>query len=306
MHGEWQESHTNYRCIQYSAKIKRRQSNHNNLGRFFEDQGDNLAETKRRCRNGWELIDLFLVYHSFNCIIIQHYYTTTLLDTALKMDMPKAKRRNPKKIRVFLADDHAIFCETLQYAFQQESNLELVGFAHELQDIEQKLAEYKPDVFLVDLSFPLCLTLDVLKGICSDSSTPPVVVLSMHNDDDAILRCLQAGVSGFVSKADDLKYLVEAIQAAQTTKTYLSPMVSGVRKRTCLDFSLLTSRESDVLRLLVQGLELPEVAKHLSIAYQTAYMHQQSAVRRTGVGSAKELVEQAVLASRFSSLFPND
>ena len=221
----------------------------------------------------------------------------------LTMPMPKAKRREPKRTRVFLADDHIMFCETLRHAFQQQENLELVGFVHELEAVKEQIEKIRPDVFLTDLSFPLCLTLDVLSDLCGDAGSPPVVVLSMHNDDDAILRCLQAGVKGYVYKGDDLQHLFAAIESARSGRTYLSPTVSNIRKRECVDFNALTSRERDVLALLVKGLDLPEVASRLSIAYQTAYMHQQSAVRRVGVSSVKELVEQAVLASRFSQLF---
>lgn len=219
------------------------------------------------------------------------------------MPLPKAKRRNPKKKRVFLADDHVMFCETLRHAFQQQENLELVGFAHELLNINEHIEKSRPDVFLVDLSFRLCATIDVLKELCGNKDNPPVVVLSMHNDDDAVVRCFKAGVKGFVYKGDDLTHLFDGIHSAYIGKTYLSPTVSDVRKRECVDFSALSRRERDVLALLLQGLELPEVANRLSVAYQTAYMHQQSAVRRIGAGSVKELVENAVLASRFSNLF---
>lgn len=218
----------------------------------------------------------------------------------------KAKRRTRDPIRMLLADDHALFCESLHRALENEQDIELVHVLHDLKLLKEALDTYRPDVIVLDLEFPNCSSIDVINSMRRFGRLPAIVILSMYADADAVVRSQQAGALGFVAKGDDLTDLLEAIRCAYRGKIFLSPQARNVAGQKVLDFSVLTRREKDVLALIIKGHSLTEAADLLGIAYKTAHMHQQSAITRMNASSLNELVASARQASRFTGLFSSD
>lgn len=215
----------------------------------------------------------------------------------------KAKRRIRGPIRVLVADDHVLFCESLCQALQSDANIEILSCLHDLDMLRNAIEEYQPDVVLLDLSFPQCSSIDAIESLCRQTPAPSIVVLSMYTDADAVVRSQQAGALGFVAKGDDLDTLRRAIEHVHAKKAFLSPQVERTSGYRLVDFSLLSNRECQVVALRIQGLTLVEVAARLEISYKTAHMHQHSALKRTGLSSITKLIHAAKLASRFTTIF---
>ena len=215
-------------------------------------------------------------------------------------------------IRVLIADDHLIVREGLRMILGEYSNIQVVGEAENgLQAIEMA-EETHPDVILMDLRMP---TLDGLAAITKIKAQWPIiaiVILTTYNEDELMIKGLQAGAQGFLLKDTDREALVDTIQAAFRGETLLqpdtlsrllpkiepSPGLSArfaqkqeveTRSRT-----ILSQRELEILKLVATGARNKEVALQLSISQSTVKAHMDSIFNKLGVDSRTAAVSIAL------------
>jgi DNA-binding NarL/FixJ family response regulator len=199
---------------------------------------------------------------------------------------------------ILLADDHALVIESLtrllaKHDFDVVGN---VGDGIQLIDAARRL---RPDVIVTDLSMPGPTCLDVLARLKAEHVESKVIVLTMHHDADVASAAINGGASGFLLKESAGDELPAAIRQALQGHVYLTPALTrDVRPRTSVSpggtGTQLTVRQRDVLRLIVKGQRIGEIAENLGLPILTVEMHKDEMLEVLGLHSTAALVRYAL------------
>ena len=200
-------------------------------------------------------------------------------------------------IRVLLADDHVIVCQSLKAVLEREG-LQVVGEAADGREAVRLARALRPDVAVLDVSMPLLNGLDAAREIQKACPRTRTILLTMHAEDTYVLQALQMGIRGYVLKSQAVTDLVRAVQEVSRGATYLSPGVSAAvveAYRTKKDArDPLTSREREVLQLVAEGKSTKEAASLLGISVKTAEYHRNSVMQKLGIHETASLVRYAI------------
>jgi DNA-binding NarL/FixJ family response regulator len=215
---------------------------------------------------------------------------------------PSAPART--RIRVLLADDHAIVREGIRMCLEGMGDIEVVGEAEDGSQAVRLVQQLSPDVAVVDVTMPRLNGIETLRQIKRDYPRTAVVMLSMHDSEAYVGQALRAGASGYVLKRTGPQELATAVRAAHAGDVYLHP---GVAKRVVAGYlqsasddaptaphDRLTPREREVLQLAAEGLTTREIAEHLVVSLKTAEHHRASAMAKLDIHNQTELVKYAI------------
>jgi DNA-binding NarL/FixJ family response regulator len=206
---------------------------------------------------------------------------------------------SPRSSTVLLADDHAILRDGLARLLTAHG-FTVVGSVGDGEALLEKARELRPDVIVTDISMPAGPSgLDVVARLKSEKITSKVIVLTMHNDPALAMRATRDGASGYLLKDSAGEELVTAIQQALLGRVYLTAALTrGVMDRLSTGpgdaTPELTDRQRDVLRLIVEGRRMKEIAAALDLSTRTVETHKYEMMRVLGVGSTAELVRYAI------------
>ncbi|MGH2698912.1 MAG: response regulator transcription factor [Actinomycetota bacterium] len=202
-------------------------------------------------------------------------------------------------INVLIADEYSLFRQAVKSALETEEDLTVVAEAADgLQAIEAA-DQTRPDIALVDTELPKCNGIDATRTVRERVPDCKVLVLSNHQDQNALFEAMQAGASGYLTKAIPLAKLIEATRAVLRGETIVPPAMLGdllsqlVQSREQQNdvlrrLSRLTRREREVLALLVEGADNDLVAQRLVISPETARTHIQNILGKLDVHSRLE------------------
>jgi len=199
---------------------------------------------------------------------------------------------------VLIADDHAIVKEGL-VGLLRAHDFEVVGAVGDGQLLLDAARRLRPDVIVTDLTMPGLSGLDVLVLLKAERIDSKVVVLTMHNDGERATQALRAGASGFLLKESAGEELVSAIHQALQGRVYLAPAVTrAVMDRMAAaehqSEPTLSARQLDVLRLIVKGQRMKEIAAALHLSTRTVETHKYEMMQVLGLHSTAELVLYAI------------
>jgi DNA-binding NarL/FixJ family response regulator len=206
---------------------------------------------------------------------------------------PQAQRQPT----VLLADDHAIVLEGLSRLIRDHGMnvVGTVGNGDLLLDAARKL---RPDIIVTDLSMPGMGTLEVLARLRDAQVESRAIVLTMHSDPSLAASALREGAAGFLLKESAGEELLEAIKQVLQGRVYLTPaLTKGVMERMAAGGATepsLTPRQRDVLRLIVRGMRMKEVAAELGLSTRTVETHKYEMMQVLGLHSTAELVRYAL------------
>jgi DNA-binding NarL/FixJ family response regulator len=209
-----------------------------------------------------------------------------------------------QRIRVLLADDHAIVREGVKRILMAEPDLEVVGEAEDgLQAVEQA-KKLKPDVAVLDISMPGINGIEATKQIKAALPNTHTLALTMHEDDAYVFQLLKAGGSGYVLKRAAVTDLVQAIRAARRGEAFLYPSVAkavvtdylkrietGEGRET---YDGLTGREKEILTLVAEGATNQEIAQKLYISVKTVQTHRAHIMEKLNLHDRTMLVRYAI------------
>ena len=203
-----------------------------------------------------------------------------------------------RQTTVLVADDHAIVMEGL-VSLLKEHDFDVVGAVGDGQKLIESALRLKPDVIVTDLSMPGLTGLEVLLKLKAEKTESKVVVLTMHNDADRATAALKAGASAFLLKESAGEELVTAIHQALQGRVYLTAAVTRSVIERMADMRVeqpppLTPRQLDVLRLIVKGQRMKEIAAALNLSSRTIETHKYEMMDVLGVHSTAELVRYAI------------
>ena len=199
---------------------------------------------------------------------------------------------------VLLADDHAIVTEGLARLLR-DNGFDVVGEVRDGNALLEAARRLRPDLIVADLSMPGLSGLEVLARLQAEGIESRVIILTMHHDVELATVAMRDGAYGFLLKESAGEELLAAIRQAQQGRVYLAPALTrGVMERMAgspvTKEPQLTPRQRDVLRLIVKGLRMKEIAANLGLSTRTVESHKYEMMNTLGLHSTAELVRYAL------------
>lgn len=207
-------------------------------------------------------------------------------------------------VRVLLAEDHHLVRQGLRALLEREPGIEIVGEAADGLEALQLIEDLQPDIVLMDITMPGLNGLEVLRRVRSRLPEVRVLVLSVHEGEEYLLRALQAGASGYLLKRSLSAELLMAIRVAQRGEVFLSPAVSqtlvsrflqGVSsEESKTPYDRLTPREREVFQLVAEGLTNQAIAHRLGISVRTVETHRANLMNKLDIHDVAGLTRLAI------------
>jgi DNA-binding NarL/FixJ family response regulator len=203
-------------------------------------------------------------------------------------------------IRAIIADDHAVVRRGVRQILDAEHDMTVVaeaGSASELLDMARK---GPVDIVVVDVTMPGRSGIDALKQLRQEAPRLPVLVLSMHPEDQYAVRALKAGAGGYLTKESAPEELVKAVRRVMTGRRYVS---ASLAERLATDLladedgplhERLSDRECQILCLLASGKHRRQIAEDLALSVKTVSNYRQRILEKTGMKTNAELTRYAV------------
>lgn len=187
------------------------------------------------------------------------------------------------KIRVMIADDHAMVRQGLKTILELEDDICVVSQASNGEEAVANARTIKPDIILMDINMPILNGLQAIKIIKTEDPDAKIIVLTIHQDREYLFKTLQLGCEGYVIKDAESSVLIEAIRSVAREQTYIqhnmtSELVKEFNRVTLYEqdktfINNLTNREIEVLKLIAEGMINKEIAKNLYISEKTVKNH---------------------------------
>jgi len=207
------------------------------------------------------------------------------------------------KTKILIADDHKIIREGLRALLEKQQDMEVVAEAQDGLTTVRMVNRLLPNVVIMDIGMPEINGIDATRKITADNQGVKVIALSMHSDRRFVLEMLKAGASGYLLKDSAFEELVAAIHTVMANQPYLSPRITDVVVREYLSslpkneqtaFTVLTSREREVLQLLAEGKTTKQTAAFLNVSVKTIETHRQQIMEKLNIHSIAELTKYAI------------
>lgn len=207
-------------------------------------------------------------------------------------------------MRILLADDHAVVRAGLRQLLTNQPDMVVVGEATDGVDAVEKAKSLRPDVTLLDIAMPHLSGLDAVRLIKDAVPQTQIVVLSMHQKEAYVHQAFASGALGYVLKASPSSDVLEAIRAAHRGEYFLSSKIkadvigaylqSRKEKPMVRGYDLLSEREQQVFRLIVEGNSTKAIADILCVSPKTVEKHRANVSRKLGIHDLVGMVKYAV------------
>jgi two-component system response regulator NreC len=209
-----------------------------------------------------------------------------------------------KEIRILLADDHNVMRAGLKLLLESHPGFKVVSEASDGNQAVANAAAVKPDVIVLDIAMPNLNGIEAAQRISAQLPQTAIIILSMHSDEGYVLRALKSGARGYLLKDSAESDLIQAIKAVSEGKAFFSPEISKVLAEDYVReinirgaddrYDLLTSRERELLQLLVEGKSNKDIAGLLNLSLYTVETHRRNLQTKLNLHSFPELILYAV------------
>jgi len=205
-------------------------------------------------------------------------------------------------IKIMITDDHSMIREGLKSLLELDGDIKVIAEAIDGQDCLNKLETVHPDVLLLDINMPVMNGLEVLKNLKLRKNKVKVLVLTVHNEVEYLMKAVDIGIQGYVLKDSESAVLKKAIVSIAGGENYIQPSLIPALNAKMIEkdedgikLDNLTTREIDVLRLLAVGMYNKEVAETLNISERTVKNHVSNIFKKLDV---TDRTQAAVFAIR--------
>lgn len=209
-------------------------------------------------------------------------------------------------IRVALADDHVFVRDGIKSLLENEVNIEVVGEATDGLEALKIVESYKPDLLILDIRMPNMTGIEVVEKLRSQNNLVKIVMLSMHESEEYVLKSIKAGADGYLLKGSSKEEFLKALQTIANGGKYFSGDISSILigqltnsalvqepKQISEEEQLITKREREILKLLLSGKGNKEIAEALDISKRTAEVHRFNLMKKLKVKNLMELSNKA-------------
>jgi DNA-binding NarL/FixJ family response regulator len=212
-------------------------------------------------------------------------------------------------IRVLVVDDHAILRDGIRLLLERQEGITVVGEASTGREALALVDELRPDIVLMDIAMPEMDGLEATRRIRESYPEVKVLILTQHDNREYVVPLLQAGASGYVLKRSGRREVITAIRQVYRQGAFLEP---GVTDQVLRDYAQadkgeeegvphLTERESQVLKMVVEGKSSKEIARALYISPKTVSVHRSNIMSKLGVHNSAELVRYVMQHDLFDT-----
>ena len=208
------------------------------------------------------------------------------------------------KIRILLTDDHTLFRQGIKTMLSAEADMEVVGEASNGADAVTRAAETRPDIVLMDIGMTGLSSFEATRQIRRNRPETKILFLTMYDDEDYLVECMEVGAGGYVLKDSPAPQLISAIRDVNRGGSFLSPrmlaqLVDDFRSRIksahrLPRFATLTTREKEVLKVLAEGNSVKEIAGNLGLSVKTVEAHKFNLMRKLDIHNKAQLVQYAI------------
>jgi DNA-binding NarL/FixJ family response regulator len=213
-------------------------------------------------------------------------------------------------IRVVLADDHVFVRDGIKSLLENEANIEVVAEATDGLEALAVVEISKPDLLILDIRMPNMTGIEVVEKLRSHNNNVKIVMLSMHESEEYVLKSIKAGADGYLLKGSSKEEFLKALHTIANGGKYFSGDISSILisqlknttipaqvKPALTDDMSITKREKEILKLLLSGKGNKEIAEALEISKRTAEVHRFNLMKKLKV---KNLIELSNKASEYS------
>lgn len=203
-------------------------------------------------------------------------------------------------VQIFIADDHALIREGLRRILSGTDDLTVCGEAGDGPGVLAGISQASPDVLLLDLSMPGVSGFDLIKRVRGEYPALPILVLSMHDEQQYAVRAMHAGANGYLTKEGANTQLVNAIRRVATGRPYISNAVAEQLAMRAMPGQAgnlheeLSNREMQVLQLLVEGNTVSQIGQQLNVSVKTVSTHKARILGKLQLSSLADLVRYAM------------
>ena len=209
------------------------------------------------------------------------------------------------KIKLLLADDHAVVRSGLRMLLEAQPDMEIVAEAENGRETIEKVLAFQPDLVLMDIEMPGMNGIEATRKIKEESPETAVLALTMYEDDQYFFEMLKAGAAGYIPKRAAPDALVNAIRTVKKGEVFLYPSMAAYLVEDYLqrdeapeedeaDVVDLTTREREVLVLIAEGLSNGEISEKLVISIKTVDRHRENIMRKLNIHNRIDLVKFAL------------
>jgi len=215
-------------------------------------------------------------------------------------------------IRVVLADDHVFVRDGIKSLLENEAKIEVVGEATDGVEAIKIVEITKPDLLILDIRMPNLTGIEVVEKLRSQNNLVKIVMLSMHESEEYVLKSIRAGADGYLLKGSSKEEFLKAVHTISNGGKYFSGDISSIligqlsnpvaaieTKQPLEEDMMITKREKEILKLLLSGKGNKEIAEALDISKRTAEVHRFNLMKKLKV---KNLIELSNKAHEFSLL----
>lgn len=214
-------------------------------------------------------------------------------------------------IKVILADDHVIVRNGIKILLESEGEVEVIAEASNGQEAIEKVKQYKPDILISDIKMPVMNGLEATAALKKISPDTRTLILSMHDDEEYIIKSVESGASGYLLKDTTKEEFIKALKSVLEGHKYFSGDISdvlvngylkkasGTSTKTTSDVSTdvkidyhITKREKQILQLVYDGHSNKEIADELQKSIRTVETHRFNIMKKLGVGNVTELIRK--------------
>ncbi|PSH69035.1 DNA-binding response regulator [Phyllobacterium brassicacearum] len=201
--------------------------------------------------------------------------------------------------RILIADDHEIVRQGVKAILSKRERWEIVGEAADGRDAVEQARLTQPEIAILDYALPYINGVEAARQIRLNSPKTEVLIFTQHDNEALLRNILEAGVQGYLLKSDATQYLVQAVEALEFhqpffTKTVSDILVSSYLAKAGGAPSVLTARETAVVKLIAEGHSNKESAAILGLSEKTVESHRSAAMRKLDAKSTAALVRYAI------------
>jgi DNA-binding NarL/FixJ family response regulator len=213
--------------------------------------------------------------------------------------MPDRPNAGATMTRILIADDHEIVRQGVRAILSRRDRWEVVGEAADGRDAVEQARVTEPEIAILDYALPFINGIEVARQIRVHSPKTEVLMFTQHDNEALLRNILEAGVRGYLLKSDATLYLVQAVEALEHhqpffTKTVSDILVSSYLAKSDASPSILTARETAVVKLIAEGHSNKETAAILGLSEKTVESHRSASMRKLDAKSTAALDRYAI------------